>query len=486
MTSSTCNLKLKPASYPKHDNKLPPYNPIGLYIQTYGCQMNVNDSERMLRLLKIHGFTSVSTPEEAALIIVNTCEVREKASEKLYSYLGNIAVLKEQRAAAEQRVMVIVAGCSAQGAGEEIKKRARCVDAIVGTGAYHLLPEILEKLKRSNKLIVELDFEENKKFDALNFDENEENAQVYRNSVNPSAFLSIQEGCDKFCTFCVVPYTRGAEYSRPVEAIYREALRLVANGAVELMLLGQNVSAYHGKTFEGKEVNLADLMELIAQIPGVRRLGYTTSHPMDMTSNNLFSMHKDISKLNPYLHLPIQSGSDSILQAMNRRYTIEQYKQIIAKYRAYRSDIALSSDFIVGFPGETEADFAATLDLVRDINYGAQCYVFAYSERPGTTAAAYKDKLQINEAVKNARVNMLLEELRKQQLRFNEASVGKSIEVLLLKEGKKPGQLIGKSGYNQSVVIQGEIGDIGSLVQVYVEDAQLNSVMGRVVGRVEG
>ena len=449
-----------------------------LFIKTYGCQMNVYDSIKMQELLDPFGFESTDDMSQADMVILNTCHIREKASEKMYSELGRVKKAKDKRLALGGVDMIIaVAGCVAQAEGEEIFARAPYVDIIVGPQSYHTLPELVAKLARSEKHLIDLDFIEEEKFDNLS---KEYSAQ------GTSAFVSIQEGCDKFCTFCVVPYTRGAEFSRSPEEIYREAMVLVAKGAKEIHLLGQNVNAYHGKSLNsngdaGLEsdviFSLADLIRHISSIKGLERIRYITSHPKDMT-NDLIAIHGQLDQLMPFLHLPVQSGSDKILKTMNRKHTRAEYFSIIDKLRAVRADIALSSDFIVGFPGETDEDFADTMDLVKKVRY-SQCYSFKYSPRPGTPAAV---KEQVPEAVKNERLAILQNELFKQQLEFNESCIGKILPVLFQKEGKHDNHIVGKTPYMQSAYVENiNKSLLGQIVNVRIKKALAISVTGEIV-----
>ena len=391
-----------------------------LYIKTYGCQMNVYDSIKMQELLFPFGFKETTNIEDADMVILNTCHIREKASEKVYSELGRIKKIKDKRSLENKREMIIaVAGCVGQAEGEEIFKRASYVDIVVGPQSYHTLPDLVAKLARSEKHLIELDFVEEEKFDNLNVSSQNQGA---------SAFVSVQEGCDKFCTFCVVPYTRGAEFSRPVEQIYRESMSMVTKGAKEIYLLGQNVNAYHGKANDNETHSLAKLIRHVAKIGGLKRIRYTTSHPRDM-DDELIKLHGMEDKLMPFLHLPVQSGSNKILKLMNRKHTREEYFSIIDKLRVTKPDIVLSSDFIIGFPGETDEDFADTLDLVKKIKYG-QCFSFKYSPRPGTPGATME---QVPENVKTERLAILQRELANQQLEINQQSVGKIMPVLFIK-----------------------------------------------------
>ena len=443
--------------------------PKKLFIKTYGCQMNVYDSVKMQELLVPFGFESTEDMSEADMVILNTCHIREKASEKVYSELGRIKQIKDNRLKHGHGDMVIaVAGCVGQAEGEEIFRRTPYVDIVVGPQSYHTLPDLVAKIARSEKHLIELDFIEEEKFD--NLPTNYEGQEA-------SAFVSIQEGCDKFCTFCVVPYTRGAEFSRKVEEIYRESMAVVAKGALEVHLLGQNVNAYHGKAGNEKNYSIADLIRHVASINGLKRIRYTTSHPRDM-NDDLIALHGQELKLMPFLHLPIQSGSNKILKAMNRKHTREEYFTIIDKLKVARPDIVLSSDFIVGFPGETDEDFADTLDLVKRVGYG-QCFSFKYSPRPGTPAAAMK---QVSESVKSERLAILQKELSRQQLEFNESYVGKILPVLFEKTGKFDGQIVGKTPYMQSVYIDNaDKSLIGKIVDVKITKGLAISVAGEVI-----
>ena len=432
--------------------------------------MNVYDSIKMKELLDPFGFESTDDMNEADMIILNTCHIREKASEKMYSELGRVKKIKDKRLLSNQADMIIVvAGCVAQAEGEEIFARAPYVDIVVGPQSYHTLPELVAKLARSEKHLIDLDFIEEEKFDNLPTQYSDQGA---------SAFVSIQEGCDKFCTFCVVPYTRGAEFSRVPEEVYRESMVLVTKGAKEIHLLGQNVNAYHGKSSNGDKVfSLADLIRHLSTIRGLERIRYTTSHPRDMT-DDLISTHGQIDQLMPFLHLPVQSGSNKVLKMMNRKHTREEYFAIIDKLRTARPDIVLSSDFIVGFPGETDEDFADTMDLVKRVRYG-QCYSFKYSPRPGTPAAI---KEQVPEAVKTERLMILQSELAKQQLEFNEYCVGKTFPVLFQKECKYSDHIVGKTPYMQSAYVENaEKSLLGKIVNVKITKALATSVAGELV-----
>ena len=434
-----------------------------LHIKTWGCQMNVYDSGRMADVLAPLGYGLTDNSAEADLVILNTCHIREKASEKLFSELGRLREQQEAKAEAGGKMMLAVAGCVAQAEGAEITRRAPYVDLVFGPQTYHQLPEMVGRAARQGGL-VNTDFPVESKFDYLPDERVESSA---------SAFLSVQEGCDKFCSFCVVPYTRGCEVSRPPAAVLAEAKRLVASGAVEITLLGQNVNAYHGEGW-----NLAQLIYALADIPNLARIRYTTSHPRDM-DDALITAHRDIPQLMPFLHLPVQSGSNRILAAMNRKHTRDDYLRIIEKLRVARPDLALSSDFITGFPGETEEDFQDTLQLVTEVGF-AQAYSFAYSARPGTPASGLGS--QVPKEVREERLQRLQAALWQQQQHFNSSKVGAEMQVLLEKPGKKPGQLIGKSPWLQSVVVQAPETMIGQLIMVKIEVAHLNSLHAIVLG----
>ncbi len=438
-----------------------------LHIKTYGCQMNVYDSTKMADLLKPLGFEASPDFIDADMVILNTCHIREKASEKVYSELGQIRKEKTRQKKAGKKMVLAVAGCVAQAEGHEIFARAPYVDIVVGSQSYHRLPELFakaEKGERGNGLI-DLDFPEDSKFDKLPVEPSEKNV---------SAFLSVQEGCDKFCTFCVVPYTRGAEYSRSVTEVYREALALVSAGAKEITLLGQNVNAYHGEGINGEIWNLAKLIKHIAKIPQVERIRYMTSHPLDM-DDELITLHGEEEKLMPFLHLPIQSGSDRMLKLMNRKHTSDFYMEIIEKMRKARPDIAFSSDFIVGFPGETEADFEQTMRIVSEVGY-AQCYSFKYSPRPGTPAAEREG--QVAEEVKTERLKRLQNLIQVEQYNFNKATVGKTLPVLFDRKGKYKGQVIGKTPYMQSVHVMAAENYQNKIVNVLISEVHSNSLKG--------
>ena len=437
-----------------------------LFIKTYGCQMNVYDSDRMTHALAAHGYSQAATPDDADLVVLNTCHIREKAAEKVFSELGRLRRLRDDRRAATGRDLVLaVAGCVAQAEGELLVERAPFVDVVVGPQAYHRLPELLARRARANGAVVDTEFPAESKFDLLPED---------RPAGGVSAFLTIQEGCDKFCTFCVVPYTRGAEQSRPVADLLREARGLVASGARELTLLGQNVNAYHGDAPDGAVWGLARLLRALAEIPGLARLRYTTSHPRDMAAD-LIAAHRDLPQLMPFLHLPVQSGSDAVLDAMNRGYTADDFRRVVDALRAARPDLALSSDFIVGFPGESDADFAATMRLVEEIGF-AQSFSFKYSARPGTPAAGLRR--HVPDAVKSERLKELQDLLDAQAAAFNAACVGRTLPVLLERPGRHPGQLVGRSPYLQAVHVTGTGLAIGDLLPVAIVERNAHSLAG--------
>jgi len=439
-----------------------------VFIKTYGCQMNVYDSVRMTDVLAPLGYSATESVDDADLVILNTCHIREKAAEKVYSELGRIRMQKEKRAKSGKPMMIGVAGCVAQAEGEEMIARAPYIDMVFGPQSYHLLPEMVTKSVRAQGGVVELDFPQEQKFDFLP-------EQTHAHGI--SAFISVQEGCDKFCTFCVVPYTRGAEYSRSVDAIVKEVKQQLAHGAVEVTLLGQNVNAYHGVGLDGKEWSLGRLIRHLAELDGLKRIRYTTSHPRDM-DEELISAHGEVDILMPYLHLPIQAGSDKVLKAMNRKHTAAEYIRIIERLRTVRPDMAFSGDFIVGFPGESDQDFEATLRVVETVNY-AQAYSFKYSPRPGTPASTSTH--QVDEAVKSDRLAQLQALLNQQQLAFNRAKVGQVMPVLFERDGRYEGQLIGKSPYMQSVYINQSTHLMNQLVLVMITQAFDNSLQGELV-----
>ncbi|MEW5686503.1 MAG: tRNA (N6-isopentenyl adenosine(37)-C2)-methylthiotransferase MiaB [Pseudomonadota bacterium] len=431
-----------------------------LYIKTYGCQMNVYDSERMADVLAPLGYGMTDEPADADLVVLNTCHIREKATEKVYSELGKLREMRDDRLAdGGARMTIAVAGCVAQAEGEEIMRRQPAVDLVVGPQAYHQLPELIARAHRARGERLAADFAPDEKFDALTAE---------RRPTGVSAFLTVQEGCDKFCTFCVVPYTRGGEWSRPADTIEAEARDLASKGVREVTLLGQNVNAYEG------EGGLAALVKRLATIEGLDRIRYTTSHPRDM-DDALIAAHGEVDALMPYLHLPVQAGSDKILKAMNRDHTAESYLRVIERIRAARPDIAISGDFIVGFPGERDSDFEATLQLVREVGY-ASCFSFKYSRRPGTPAAAMPG--QIAEEVKNERLTRLNALLDEQRLVFNAAQAGRVLPVLFEKAGRHPGQLVGKSPYLQAVFVSAPDRMLGQIVPVKIESGGQNSLAG--------
>ncbi|WP_417459633.1 tRNA (N6-isopentenyl adenosine(37)-C2)-methylthiotransferase MiaB [Kordiimonas sp.] len=459
-----------------------------VFIKTYGCQMNVYDSKRMADVLKPHGYEQSESADDADLVILNTCHIREKAAEKVYSEIGRLKAQKEVQAQGGKNMYIAVAGCVAQAEGPEMMKRAPAIDMVLGPQTYHRLPDMLKSAEeqrsggRRSARVLDTDFPVDSKFDHLPDDSDFD---------GPAAFLTIQEGCDKFCTFCVVPYTRGAEYSRPVKDIVDEAKRLVAKGVVEITLLGQNVNAFHGDDSKGGTATLGALIAELDKIDGLGRIRYTTSHPRDMDDELIFA-HRDIASCMPYLHLPVQSGSDRILDAMNRKHTREEYFRVIERLREAKPDLALSSDFIVGFPGETDEDFEDTLDLVRRVKY-AQAYSFKYSPRPGTPASVNED--QVPEDVKSERLARLQALINEHQLEFNESTLGREMDVLLEREGKLEGQLLGRSPYLQSVHVDltkhdnalDLTGDkpyskfMGKLVRVRIVEAGPNSLKGELV-----
>ncbi len=453
-----------------------------LHVITWGCQMNVYDSGRMADVLAPLGYVPVATPEAADMVILNTCHIRDRAAEKVFSELGRLRRIKDARTADGGRMILAVAGCVAQAAGAEILARAPYVDIVLGPQTYHRLPEMVARATAAADArqagedeaggapgaVVDTDFPSEPKFDFLP----EASAPQ-----GLSAFLTIQEGCDKFCSFCVVPYTRGAEMSRPAAAVLAEARKLVAQGAREIVLLGQNVNAWHGAGLEGGTWGLGRLLRAAAEIPGVMRLRYTTSHPRDM-DDDLIAAHRDLPMLMPFLHLPVQSGSDRVLAAMHRRHSAADYLRLIERLRAARPDLALSSDFIVGHPGETAADFADTLALVRAVGF-SQAFSFKYSPRPGTPAAGAPD--QVPEAEKDQRLYQLQALLREQQARFNAGCVGLTLPVLFTGRGRHPGQVVGRSPFLQPVHLTGPATLIGTETKVQIAAAHTNSLAGTFV-----
>ncbi|HVW74154.1 MAG TPA: tRNA (N6-isopentenyl adenosine(37)-C2)-methylthiotransferase MiaB [Rhizomicrobium sp.] len=435
-----------------------------LFVKTYGCQMNAYDSAKMADLLAPLGYATTDAPEGADMVILNTCHIREKAAEKVYSELGRLKTLKAEKAKEGGRMMLAVAGCVAQAEGGEIVARQPAVDLVVGPQSYHRLPEMIARAARQNGHVLETDFPALEKFDSL----------AEPSAAGTSAFLTVQEGCDKFCTFCVVPYTRGSEQSRAPEAILREARLLADKGAREIVLLGQNVNAYDGPSSDNKRWSLAKLCDAIARIEGIARIRYTTSHPRDM-ADDLIAAHRDNPKLMPYLHLPVQSGSDAVLAAMNRQHTGDDYRRLVEKIRAAQPDIALTSDFIVGFPGESDADFEATLKLVRDIGY-ATAFSFKYSKRPGTPASTMRK--QIPEDVKTARLTALQKLLLDQQYAFDDSRIGGTLPVLFEKKGRDAGQIMGRTPYLQPVHVSADASLIGQVRDVAITSRTANSLHG--------
>ncbi len=438
-----------------------------LFIKTYGCQMNVYDSARMADVLAPLGYAGADVAEDADMVILNTCHIREHASDKVFSELGRLRDLKQARSEDGKGMIIAVAGCVAQAEGQEIIARAPYVDIVLGPQTYHRLPEMVARASRAGGRVLDTDFPPEPKFDHLP----EPTIQ------GPSAFLSVQEGCDKFCTFCVVPYTRGGEYSRPASAIMAEARKLAAGGVLEITLLGQNVNGYHGEGVGGGNWGLGRLIRELADIPGLQRIRYTTSHPRDM-DDDLITAHRDVDKLMPFLHLPVQSGSDRILAAMNRQHAGADYLRLIDRLRGARPDLALSSDFIVGFPGESDRDFQDTLELVRTVKF-AQAYSFKYSPRPGTPASGME--MQVEESVKEERLAALHEVLNQQAAAFNAACVGKSFDVLLERTGRRDGQLIGRSPYMQSVFVAAPAAMMNSVQRLRIVEAHPNSLAAELV-----
>jgi tRNA-2-methylthio-N6-dimethylallyladenosine synthase len=439
-----------------------------VFIKTYGCQMNVYDSQRMGDALAASGYVATDAIGEADLVLLNTCHIREKAAEKVYSEIGRIRQVKKERALAGKETMIGVAGCVAQAEGQEIMLRAPAVDLVVGPQSYHRLPDVVRRARAGEK-VVETDYAIEDKFEHL---PQPDRAAIGNRGV--TAFLTVQEGCDKFCTFCVVPYTRGSEVSRPVGQIVAEAERLAAGGVREVTLLGQNVNAWHGEGPDGREWGLGRLLLRLAEIPGLARLRYTTSHPRDM-DDALIAAHRDLPQLMPYLHLPVQAGSDRVLKAMNRRHSAAEYLRLIDRIRTARPDIAMSGDFIVGFPGETEDDFALTLELVRTVRY-AQAFSFKYSRRPGTPGADMDD--QVPEPEKDDRLQRLQSLLAEHQRDFALSLVGREIDLLIEKPGRERGQRVGRSPWLQPVIVDEKAGEIGDIIGVRITRAGQHSLHG--------
>ncbi|MEP0321645.1 tRNA (N6-isopentenyl adenosine(37)-C2)-methylthiotransferase MiaB [Bauldia litoralis] len=440
-----------------------------VFVKTYGCQMNVYDSERMTDALATSGYAAVDSPESADLILLNTCHIREKAAEKVYSEVGRLRRIKEEAAESGRAVVIGIAGCVAQAEGEEIVRRAPVVDLVVGPQSYQRLPELVARAARGR--VVETEFAVAEKFAALD-------RPASSRTGRHAAFLTVQEGCDKFCAFCVVPYTRGAESSRPVASIAAEARRLAAEGVREVTLLGQNVNAFHGEGPDGDAWTLGRLLFHLAEIPGLDRLRYTTSHPRDM-DDTLIAAHRDLDALMPYLHLPVQSGSDRVLAAMNRKHTRDDYLRIIDKVRDARPGMAIAGDFIVGFPGEEETDFEDTLRIVDEVGY-ASAFSFKYSPRPGTPAAG---RDQVPEPVMAERLARLQARIAAAQAAFNASRVGMTAEVLFERPGRHPGQIVGRSPWLSPVQVSADAALIGSIARVALTDVGSNSLFGRVVGK---
>lgn len=445
-----------------------------VHIKSFGCQMNVYDGQRMADILGQQGYQETATPEGADLILLNTCHIRDRAVQKVYTELGKLRDLKTARKAQGQDTRIVVAGCVAQAEGAEIQRRQPAVDLVVGPQAYHRLPELLEQAKRARTVDTDLPVE-----DKFGFLPAPTPKAIRARGI--SAFVTVQEGCDKFCAFCVVPYTRGAEFSRPVAQVLAEVERLAAAGVQDVTLIGQNVNAYHGQG-EGGIWGLARLLYAVAEIPGISRIRYTTSHPRDM-GDDLIAAHRDLPKLMPFLHLPVQAGSDRILAAMNRKHTADDYRRLIERIRNARPDIALSSDFIVGFPGESDADFEDTIRLVDEIGF-ASSYSFKYSPRPGTPAADLGG--QVAPELMNERLYRLQERIEHHRQAFNHAMVGRTVEVLLERVGRHAGQLAGKTPWLQAVQIETETNQIGDRVQVVIERAGSNSLFGRLASHAPG
>lgn len=445
--------------------------PRKLHIKSYGCQMNVYDAQRMVDTLAPEGFVETASAEDADLVILNTCHIREKASEKVYSELGRLRDAKDEAARGGRAMQIAVAGCVAQAEGEEIVRRAPVVDVVVGPQSYHHLPELLKRAANEGRAI-ETEFPAADKFGFL--------AQPRPEAIRArgiSAFVTVQEGCDKFCTFCVVPYTRGAEVSRPLTKIIDDATRLADNGVRELTLIGQNVNAYHGNGLDGKSWPLGKLLERLARIPGIARLRYSTSHPCDV-DDSLIAAHRDLEALMPFVHLPVQSGSDRILAAMNRKHTADNYRRVIDRFRAARQDIAFSSDFIVGFPGESEQDFLATLALVTQIGYAA-AYSFKYSARPGTPAADMQET--VSPAEMDQRLERLQELIDSQQSAFNKAAIGTTVDVLFERPARKDGQIVGRTAFLQPAHVMAPPDIIGKILPVRIDSLERYSFLGELV-----
>jgi tRNA-2-methylthio-N6-dimethylallyladenosine synthase len=447
--------------------------PHKVHVKSFGCQMNVYDSHRMADTLAPAGYAETPEAADADLVILNTCHIREKAADKVYSEIGRIRVMKEEAAALGRRMVIAVAGCVAQAEGEEIIRRAGAVDLVVGSQNYHRLPDLLARVQAGEQ-VVDTEFPVDDKFDSL--------AAPRTDAIRErgiSAFVTVQEGCDKFCTFCVVPYTRGAEVSRPVAKIVAEVEHLAKAGVREATLIGQNVNAYHGQDADGRPATLGKLLRRLSDVPGIVRLRYMTSHPCDM-ADDLIAAHGDLPALMPYVHLPVQSGSDRMLAAMNRRHKRQEYLDVIARLRKSRADLAFTSDFIVGFPGETEDDFRATLTLVEEVGF-ATAYSFIYSPRPGTPAAEMDDQVPAEE--KSERLQRLQALITRLWRAFNAQSAGRTVDVLLEKPGKLPGQLVGRTPYLQTVQVMAPRLLIGSVVPVMITDIGTNTLFGALAGQ---
>lgn len=440
-----------------------------LFVRTYGCQMNMYDSSKMIDLLKPHGFMLSDKIDDADLVILNTCHIREKAADKVYDELGRIREIKAARKSLGKNMIIVVAGCVAQAEGEEMFTRIPEIDAVVGPQSYQNLPKMIERIKRKEKLVIDLDFPAVSKFDSLPTDSSPQNSIGY---------IAIQEGCDKFCHFCVVPYTRGAEYSRTVAEIYNEALILASKGAKEIQLLGQNVNAYHGIGLDAKIWSLGKLIKHLATIDSVKRIRYMTSHPNDMNCDELFDAHANVDKLMPMLHLPVQSGSDKILSAMNRKHNIATYLKTIDRLTKIRSNIAFSSDFIIGYPGETDEDFRGTLNIIREVEF-AQCYSYKYSPRPGTPAFALSN--QVLENVKSERLHEVQQLVEFYQNKFNNKFLNTKLEILFERKGKHPGQLIGRSPHMQSVFADANESLIGQMAEVWITAIEPHSLRAKLL-----
>jgi tRNA-2-methylthio-N6-dimethylallyladenosine synthase len=445
-----------------------------VHVKSFGCQMNVYDSHRMADTLAPEGFSESATPEEADLVILNTCHIREKAAEKVYSEIGRIREMKEAAEREGRRMLIAVAGCVAQAEGKEIIRRAGAVDLVVGSQNYHRLPEMIARAQGGEK-VIDTEFPIEDKFEAL--------AVPSRDAIAKrgiSTFVTVQEGCDKFCTFCVVPYTRGAEVSRPVQKIVAEVERLADAGVREVTLIGQNVNAYHGPGPDGTPSNLGKLLRRLAQVPRILRLRYTTSHPRDM-DDDLIEAHRELPALMPYVHLPAQSGSDQILASMNRKHTRKDYLDVIARLRAGRPDLAFTSDFIVGFPGETEQDFRDTLTLVDEVGF-AGAYSFMFSPRPGTPAADMIEQVPPEE--KSERLQRLQAAITRHQRGFNAGFAGRTVDVLLEKPDRLPGQLVGRSPYLQAVQVMASVDCIGTVRRVTIDEVGTNSLFGSLADEI--